>query len=185
MKKEVKKSKMKNRVVLNIAVNNPYWTDAVDFDAEKVANNLKDLTFEYMANSGHELLVGNKSYVLNICLSDDAEVHQLNKEFRGMDKPTNVLSFANVDDDDFWNEYEDSDELELGDIILAYETLHNEANIKGISVYAHYCHLLVHGFLHLLGFDHQEDEEAEEMEDIEVDILAMFSIDNPYIDMED
>lgn len=185
MKKEAEKNKMKDKIILNVTVNNPYWLDAVDFDALKVAENLKDLTFEYMANSEHELLSGNKSYSLNVCLSDDEEVHRLNKEFRGMDKPTNVLSFANVDDDDFWAEYEESDELELGDIILAYETLQNEANIKGISVYAHYSHLLVHGFLHLLGFDHQADAEAEEMEDIETDILAMYSIDNPYKEMED
>ena len=176
---------MKNRIILNVTVNNPLWLDAVDFDALKVAEDLKNLTFEYMANSEHELLSGDKSYYLNVCLSDDAEVHQLNKEFRGMDKPTNVLSFANVDDDEFWAEYEESNELELGDIILAYETLQNEANIKGISIYAHYGHLLVHGFLHLLGFDHQDDAEAEEMEDIETDILAMYSIENPYKEMED
>lgn len=176
---------MKNKVVLNVTVNNPFWLEAVDFDALKVAENLKDLTFEYMANSGHELLSDGKSYSLNVCLSDDEEVHRLNKEFRGMDKPTNVLSFANIDDEDFWDDYEQSDELELGDIILAYETLQKEANIKGISVYAHYSHLLVHGFLHLLGFDHQEDDEAEEMEGIETEILAMYSIDNPYNEVEE
>jgi len=97
-----------------------------------------------------------------------------------MDKSTNVLSFANVDDDDFWEDLKHSDEADLGDIILAFETVEQEAMIKNISVYAHYCHLLVHGFLHLLGFDHQEDKEAEEMEGLETEILAAFSIDNPY-----
>ena len=115
-----------------------------------------------------------------MCLSNNDEVQKLNKEFRGKDKPTNVLSFANIDDEEFWDNI-DSDEIhELGDIILAFETLEEEAVIKGISVYSHYCHLLVHGFLHLLGFDHQDDDEAEEMEGLEVDILREFSIDNPY-----
>jgi probable rRNA maturation factor len=117
-------------------------------------------------------------------LSDDEAVHKLNKEFRGMDKPTNVLSFANIDDDFFWDTLDEVDEAELGDIILAFETLVREAQEKNISVYALYCHLLVHGFLHLLGFDHQEDDEAEEMENLEIDILASFSIDNPYKDIE-
>ena len=184
MKKEAKKNVMKNSVVLNVAVENDYWFDAVDFDAEKVAETLKDLTFEYVSSMEHELFAKKENFSLNVCLSDDEAVHKLNKEFRGMDKPTNVLSFANLDDDFFWDTLDEVEEAELGDIILAYETLVREANEKGISVYAHYCHLLVHGFLHLLGFDHQEDDEAEEMENLEIDILASFSIDNPYKDIE-
>ena len=184
MKKEVKKNVMSNNIVLNVAVENDVWFEAVDFDAEKVACNLKDVVFEYVASLDHELLAKKCAFSLNVCLSDDEAVHKLNKEFRGMDKPTNVLSFANIDDDFFWDTLDEVDEAELGDIILAFETLVREAQEKNISVYAHYCHLLVHGFLHLLGFDHQEDEEAEEMENLEVDILASFSIDNPYKDIE-
>ncbi len=184
MKKEAKKNAMKNNVILNVTVENDNWFDAVDFDAEKVAQNLKDLVFDYVSSLEHELLARENTFSLNVCLSNDAEVHKLNKEFRGMDKPTNVLSFANIDDDLFWDTLDEVEEAELGDIILAYETLVREANEKQISVYAHYCHLLVHGFLHLLGFDHQEDEEAEEMENLEVDILASFSIENPYKDIE-
>ena len=72
----------------------------------------------------------------------------------------------------------------MGDIILAFDTLTREALEKGISIYAHYCHLLVHGFLHILGFDHQDDKDAEIMEGLEVEILDAFSIDNPYSDEE-
>lgn len=184
MKKEVKKNVMKSNINLNVTVENDAWFDAVDFDAEKVAQALKDLTFEYVSSLDHELLAQKNNLSLNVCLSDDAEVHRLNKEFRGMDKPTNVLSFANIDDEFFWDTLDEVEEPELGDIILAYETLVREADEKQISVYAHYCHLLVHGFLHLLGFDHQDDDEAEEMENLEIDILASFSIDNPYKDIE-
>ena len=92
------------------------------------------------------------------------------------------MSFACIDDDEFWDMLDKSTDMELGDIILAFETLQREADEKHITVYAHYCHLLVHGFLHILGFDHQTDEEADEMESLETEILEQFSIDNPYQD---
>ena len=176
---------MKSKIVLDVIAEDDVWTEAVDFDAFKVAEELKNLAFDYVAQAGHELLAMDKTFFVNVCLSNDEAVHKLNKEFRGMDKSTNVLSFANIDDDEFWDELSDAKEVELGDIILAFETLQKEADIKGISIYAHYCHLLVHGFLHILGFDHQEDEEAEEMEELETEILAAFSIDNPYREVEE
>lgn len=180
---------MKSKVVLNIAEDCPLWTEAVDFDAIKVAEELKDLVFPYIEQNVEKdaILCRDIVYGVNICLGDDEQVHKLNREFRGMDKPTNVLSFANLDGDEFWEaiEEEGGNEVELGDMILAFETLQREAEIKGISVYAHYCHLLVHGFLHLLGFDHQDDEEAEEMETLETEILALFSIDDPYQETEE
>lgn len=177
---------MKSNVILNLSVNQPFWTEMVDFDVYKTTEELKNLVFEYVADVvSPELLVQNKTYMVNVCLSDDAEVHKLNKEFRGIDKPTNVLSFANIDDEDFAEMLKVTEEIELGDIILAFETLQKEADIKNISVYAHYCHLVVHGFLHILGFDHQDDAEAEEMENLETEILALFSIDDPYCDEED
>lgn len=176
---------MKSRIILNVAVDEPQWFDNVDFDAVKVAEELKDLVFEYVAEAaGHELLALGKVFEINVSLSNDAEVQRLNKEFRKMDKPTNVLSFASIDDDEFWNLLDKSETAELGDIILAFETLQREAAEKNITVYAHYCHLLVHGFLHILGFDHQTDEEADEMEGLETDILAQFSIADPYADAE-
>lgn len=172
---------MKSKVIVSTVINDDQWLENVDFDAIKVVDEVKDLTFNYVADTAeHELLVMDKTFNVNVCLSDDEEVHKLNKEFRGLDKPTNVLSFANIDDDEFWNMLQDDSEVELGDIILSFDTLQKEANVKNISVYAHFCHLLVHGFLHILGFDHQEDKEAEEMENLEVEILAAFSIDNPY-----
>lgn len=177
---------MKSKIALNVLVEDDRWTENVDFDVVKVAEELKELTFNYVAdNVEHELLDQDKAFNVNVALSNDEEVHKLNKEFRNMDKPTNVLSFANIDDETFWQELSDTKEAELGDIILAFDTLVREATEKGISVYAHFCHLLVHGFLHILGFDHQEDKEAEEMEEFEVDILAAFSIDNPYKETEE
>lgn len=176
---------MKSNIVLDVVSEDDVWTENIDFDAFKVAEELKDLAFNYVADAGHELLNFDKTFLVNVCLSNDEAVHRLNKEFRGQDKPTNVLSFANIDDDEFWDMLPKEEEVELGDIILAFETLQREAQIKNISVYAHYCHLLVHGFLHILGFDHQEDEEAEEMESLEIEILEAFSVDNPYQEVEE
>ena len=116
MKKEVKKNVMKNKILLNVAVENDAWFEAVDFDAEKVAQTIKDITFEHVASLNHELLSEKDNFSLNVCLSDDESVHHLNKEFRGMDKPTNVLSFANIDDDFFWETLEEEKEAELGDM---------------------------------------------------------------------
>ena len=122
----------------------------------------------------------NMPISINLCLSNDDEVHALNKEFRNMDKPTNVLSFANIDDDNFENELQNSDAAELGDIIISLDTMQKEAKIENITFAAHYAHLLVHGILHLCGFDHIEDDEAEYMEGLEVKILNLLNIENPY-----
>lgn len=121
-----------------------------------------------------------KPLSFTLVLSNSDEVRRLNYEFRGMDKPTNVLSFANVDGDDFEDMIADSDYIELGDIIMSAEVLQSEADIKKISPDDHFAHLLVHGILHLLGFDHQTDEDADVMESIEIAILAEMNIDNPY-----
>ena len=91
-----------------------------------------------------------------VLLSDDATVHELNRRFRDKDKPTNVLSFPAV---------EGADNM-LGDIALAWGVVEREAADKGISIENHLSHLIVHGFLHLQGYDHQTDAEAEEMEGI-------------------
>lgn len=122
----------------------------------------------------------DKPICINLSLSNNREVQRLNAEFRGKNKPTNVLSFANIDDDEFMEELEEAEEIELGDIIVALETLEEEAGQKGITLKDHFAHLLVHGILHLFGYDHQNDEDADEMEAIEVEILNVLNIDNPY-----
>ena len=174
---------MKSKVNVDVIVHDEQWLEAVDFDVFKVVEELKELAFGYIeevySKGQHEFLSAGYELNVNVCLSNDDEVHQLNKEFRGIDKPTNVLSFANIDGD-FFEEIERENEADLGEIVLAFETLQQEAYLKNITVYAHFCHLLVHGFLHLLGFDHQKNSDATVMEGLEVEILDAFSIDNPY-----
>lgn len=121
-----------------------------------------------------------ENFCVNLALSDDQSVWALNKEFRGMDKPTNVLSFANIDDPFFENLLQSGKDVELGDVIIAYETMVKEAEELGISLKDHFCHLWVHALLHLLGFDHIKEDERIKMEAKEIEILAALQIDNPY-----
>lgn len=114
---------------------------------------------------------------VTIVLTDDAEVRRLNRAYRGIDKPTNVLSFG-----DDWNGqgHVPGAPVILGDVILAYETIAAEAAAQGKTLSDHTCHLVVHGVLHLLGRDHQTLRDARAMEAIETDILAGLGIADPY-----
>lgn len=165
---------------METVVDDERWSATIA-NIEQVAENVKEAAFGYLqAHENLEFLNGKKPLKISVCLSDDATVHQLNKEFRGMDKPTNVLSFANLDFSGFAADNEPYDEIELGDIIAAYETMIREAEEQGVSLYAHFCHLLTHGFLHLSGYDHQTPVEATYMENLEREILQSMGIANPY-----
>ncbi|MFK8253594.1 rRNA maturation RNase YbeY [Ancylobacter terrae] len=114
-----------------------------------------------------------------VMLTDDAAVRTLNREWRGKDKATNVLSFPA--DPDL---APDAGEAHLGDIAIAFETLCREAEAEGKTRGHHLSHLAVHGTLHLLGFDHETGEDAEEMEALERRILASLGVPDPYLDTE-
>jgi probable rRNA maturation factor len=120
-------------------------------------------------------------------LTSDDEVHTLNRQYRGKDKPTNVLSFPMVQPDllDTVTQGSDDGEVLLGDIVLAHGVCAAEAADKGVSVTDHATHLIVHGTLHLLGHDHGTDAEAEAMEGLERDALAGLGIADPYLIRED
>ncbi len=110
---------------------------------------------------------------LSIVLADDAFVRNLNKAWRGKDQATNVLSFPT------------DEPMLLGDIVVAYETTAREAAAEAKSLADHLTHLVVHGFLHLVGFDHEDETEAEAMEGREAAILAALGIASPYADARD
>jgi probable rRNA maturation factor len=111
-------------------------------------------------------------YEVSILLTDDREMRALNRTWRGKDAPTNVLSFPASDDP--------SRPGLLGDVALAYETSQKEADAMGLALADHAAHLVVHGVLHLLGFDHEADQEAARMEALESQALAALGIKNPY-----
>lgn len=115
---------------------------------------------------------------ISVLLTDDAVVRDLNREYRGKDKPTNVLSFALEADSP--GPPLPGLPVVLGDLALAVETVLAEADAQELQPSHHLAHLIIHGVLHLLGYDHMDDAEAGTMERLETHILAGFSIDDPY-----
>ncbi|MFA0114935.1 rRNA maturation RNase YbeY [Vibrio sp. 10N.261.46.E11] len=111
---------------------------------------------------------------LTVRIVDTQESHQLNHEYRGKDKPTNVLSFP----------FEAPPGMELnllGDLIICRQVVEKEAEEQSKPLLAHWAHMVVHGSLHLLGYDHIEDDEAEEMESLETEIMQAMGFEDPYI----
>lgn len=111
---------------------------------------------------------------------ENADIQSLNRDYRGIDKPTNVLSFP-FDDSDLPPELL-AETFFLGDIIIAPDVLYTEAGEQGKSLIHHWAHMMVHGMLHLLGYDHETDADAWVMEMLEVNILTEFGVTNPYED---
>ena len=123
---------------------------------------------------------GERAVELSIRLTSDAEVHALNAEWRGKDKPTNVLSFPLAERYELEQADEEGPELMLGDIIVARGVCEREAAENQVAVEDHAAHLLVHGTLHLLGYDHRDEKEAADMESREVRALERLGIADPY-----
>lgn len=145
------------------AVESEGWPEELEALADQAV-------FEALAQSGAKVTGVAE---LSIMLVDDAEQQRLNKEWRGIDKPTNVLSFPQIEP------FGPVAGL-LGDIVLARETLEREAAELETPFAHHFTHLVVHGFLHILGYDHLEDAEAAEMEGLETRILATLGVPDPY-----
>lgn len=106
---------------------------------------------------------------ISLVFTDDAAIQVLNASWRGKDRPTNVLSFPQQPDGPM-----------LGDIILAQGTVSRQAGLADLSIEHHIAHLIIHGFFHLLGYDHEEDDEAERMEELERRALASIGVADPY-----
>jgi len=119
---------------------------------------------------------------LAIMLTDDSGIRTLNSNWRGIDKPTNVLSFPALQPT-APQKPGDAPRM-LGDIAIAYETMRREADEEGKPFDHHLSHLAVHGFLHLIGYDHENDDDAETMEHLETEILVQLGIPDPYADRE-
>lgn len=153
------------------------WPDGLDWDAragEAVAAALALTPWAGLADAAPLVEVA-------VRLTGDGEVQALNRDFRGKDRPTNVLSFPQVQADLLAGlANSDDGEILLGDIVLARETCAREAAEKGVSLADHATHLIVHGTLHLVGYDHMDDPAATAMEALEVKALASLGLANPY-----
>ncbi|MBT8427528.1 MAG: rRNA maturation RNase YbeY, partial [Erythrobacter sp.] len=133
--------------------------------------------------AGVEPALAHDRLTTSVLFTSDEQVHELNKEWRGKDRPTNVLSFPMLEREDLLELGDDGPPEMLGDIALAFETCEREAGEKDISLADHTTHLLIHGFLHLAGHDHVDsDEQAAAMEKLETEALAILGIADPYGD---
>lgn len=159
------------------------WPEGTDWDA--LAARAVRAAIEGTPHG--DLLTTEATVEISVRLTTDAEVRTLNAQYRHKDRPTNVLSFPMVQPDliDTVSQNSDDGELLLGDIVLAHGVCTAEAADKGVSPEDHATHLLVHGTLHLLGYDHMDDDEAEAMEEIERQALGHLGIADPYLIRED
>jgi probable rRNA maturation factor len=129
--------------------------------------------------------LGNERLAVSVLFTSDDEVHELNREWRGRDKPTNVLSFPMLARPELLDLAPDGPPVLLGDIALALGVCTREAEAKGIALETHAAHLVVHGLLHLAGYDHVDtDAEAAAMERLEIAALAKMGIADPYGDRD-
>jgi len=158
-------SKSHPPIEIAVIVNDEAWPDNLDARAEAAVLAALKLAKPKVKGAAE----------LSILLTDDAEQHELNKQWRGKDSSTNVLSFPQIEP------FGPVVGL-LGDITLARETLEREAAEQGVSFEAHFTHLVVHGFLHILGYDHLSEDEATQMESLETAILATLGVEDPYAD---
>ncbi|MXN66811.1 rRNA maturation RNase YbeY [Stappia sp. GBMRC 2046] len=163
---QVSRVEASGEVEIDISVEASSWGDAARF-----RQLFERAVHEAFAEENLRAVPGAE---LSLVLTDDASIRELNREWRGKDKPTNVLSFPGGDED------EPPFGPLLGDIVIARETLEREAESEKKSFEAHLTHLFIHGLLHLFGYDHQIEEEAQEMEDAERRILARLGISDPY-----
>ena len=142
----------------------PLWKE-LSFDLKKETRHVAQ---EVLKRINPGLFAGE----LTVVLGNDAQIRHLNKTYCHKDKPTNILSFGYG-----------KKALEmglLGDLFVAFETVQREAEAQKKTFHDHYIHLIIHGILHLLGYDHEEEAEAEIMEQQEIELLQLFNISNPY-----
>ena len=164
-------------MTLDIALDaDPEWDSSTDW--ARLARSA--VTAAIAESAFPQLGHGARDVELSIRLAGDDEVHALNAEWRGKDKPTNVLSFPMAEADEFDALDVSGPELMLGDIILAHGVCAAEAADKAIPISTHATHLMVHGTLHLLGYDHMDDDTAADMEGRETRALARLGIADPY-----
>lgn len=155
------------RIHIDIDLQDEYWNTILP-NAESHA----EIIIEKILK---KQLPDNDEIEISIVLADNDFVQNLNKDYRNKNKPTNVLSFPQTDESDFNMPF-----IILGDIIIASQVIEEEAQEQNKTVSDHFTHMLVHGCLHLLHYDHETDEEAEEMEKLEIEILNELGIKNPY-----
>lgn len=164
------------KLEIDYSINDNLWLDFIkENEIEKYISNIFHKVIEVL-----EYKLNKKNTIeLSITFTNDEEIKEINKNYRQKDSATNVLSFP-LFEKEFLNEYNKSPYVALGDVVLSLNTIEKEAKEQNKSFNDHLTHLLIHSLLHLFGYDHIKDSDAEKMEEIEVKILENINIENPY-----
>lgn len=161
---------------LTVALDDPAWAAAVP-DLEVLARRWTEAAIAgARADGGAPAgpLSPAAAHEMGLVFSSDDIVHALNREWRGKDQPTNVLAFADAEPPPPGAPWQ------MGDVVMAFATTRAEAEAAGLALAEHAAHLVVHGVLHLFGYDHDDDDDATRMEGLETRILARLGIADPY-----
>ena len=162
---------------IEILINEPLWKKENRLISAKIKSLIKKIAPQTELKN---YLNKNLEIEISVVLSNDEEIKKLNKNYRQKNKPTNVLSFPAVDFKNLDKSALELGFMPLGDIILSYQTIKNEAISEKKKFDDHLYHLVIHSLLHLLGHDHEEKKEAEIMENLEINLLKKLDIPNPY-----
>ena len=171
---------MSDLITIDILQDDAQWDD-VPFDLDAVTKQACNAACNHLREQGLWPDAINTAE-LALTLTNDTAIQTLNHHYREKDKATNVLSFPAIDfDNDDPAFLALQSPVPLGDIVVAYETLDREKDEQDKSLKDHYTHMIIHGLLHLMGYDHIEDDEAEEMESLETEIMQAMGFEDPYI----
>lgn len=178
MKKSEPDPILSNNIIIDVVVDDTSWY-TLPFDCKDHAEEILYAVLDKL-----NISKGGAPLEISLLLANNARLQALNLDFRSIDKPTNVLSFpyAEVQPSNLEEALSVEEAIYLGDIAISYETIAQEANDQDKTFKNHLTHMIIHGLLHLLGYDHIDDEEREFMESLEIEILRdKFNISNPYI----
>jgi probable rRNA maturation factor len=157
--------------IIEISIQDPAWEKLEDVDTM-----VRNAAYIALDTAILPKIAQDRQMEASIVLANDDLLHILNREYRDKDEPTNILTFAALDAE----EPESDGVLQLGDIMLSYETIRRQAREEGKFMKDHVKHMVVHGVLHLLGYDHETDDQATDMETLEIRILERLGVQNPY-----
>ena len=180
---------MANNIEVLVSITCDAWTDALP-NVEDICKTAGSMAMDVEPTQDVEgslqsflprlpLLEGTPREI-SILLTDDKFMTGLNRDYRKIDQPTNVLSFSNFGKGIELPELPEEETLIYGDVVVAFETVKKEAEIEAKSLEGHLSHMIIHGVLHLLGYDHEEDLEAKKMEAIGIQMLGSLGFDDPH-----